>query len=74
MGTDYLVPMAVILCVTNVTRKTMLSESNVQSILNQEKRGMHRKRTFNNFGFSLIFSEGDNITSFEIDYGLFCDR
>lgn len=47
-------------------------ESNVQSILNQEKRGMHRKRTFNNFGFSLIFSEGDNIASFEIDYILHC--
>lgn len=47
-------------------------ESDVQSILNWEKRGMYRKRTFNNFGFSLIFSEGDNTASFEIDYILHC--
>ena len=47
-------------------------ESDVQSILDWEKRGMYRKRTFNNFGFSLIFSEGDNIASFEIEYILHC--
>ena len=47
-------------------------ESDVQSILNWEKRDMYRKRTFNNFGFSLIFSEGDNTASFEIDYILHC--
>ena len=50
----------------------VFGESDVQSILDWEKRGMHRKRTFNNFGFSLIFSEGDNIASFEIDYILHC--
>lgn len=47
-------------------------ESDVQSILDWEKRGMYRKRTFNNFGFSLIFSEGNNIASFEIEYILHC--
>ena len=47
-------------------------ESDVQSILDWEYRGLHRQRTFNNFGFSLIFSEGDNIASFEIDYVLHC--
>ena len=47
-------------------------ESDVQSILDWEKRGLHRQRTFNNFGFSLVFSEGDNIASFEIDYILHC--
>lgn len=46
-------------------------ESDVQSILDREKREMYR-RTFNNFGFSLIFSEGDNIASFEIEYILHC--
>ena len=47
-------------------------ESDVQSILDWENRGLHRQRTFNNFGFSLVFSEGDNIASFEIDYILHC--
>ena len=47
-------------------------ESDVQSILDWEDRGLHRRRTFNNFGLSLAFSEGDNIASFEIDYILHC--
>ena len=47
-------------------------ESDVQSILDWEKRDLYRQRTFNNFGFSLVFSEGDNIASFEIDYILHC--
>ena len=36
MGTDYLVPMAVILCVTNVARKTMLSVELVHYLVYNE--------------------------------------
>ncbi len=50
----------------------MFGESDVQSILDWGKRGLHRRRTFNNFGFSLIFSEGDNIIPLEIEYILRC--
>lgn len=47
-------------------------ESDVQRILDWEKWDLHRQRIFNNFGFSLIFSEGNNIASFEMDYILLC--
>lgn len=50
----------------------VFGEKDVQSILDWENRGPHRQRTFNNFGFSLIFSEGDDIAPFEIDYILRC--
>lgn len=50
----------------------MYGESDVQSILEREKRGLHKQRTFSNFGFSLIFAEGDNVASFETDYILHC--
>ncbi|MCI8650724.1 MAG: ATP-binding protein [Anaerotruncus sp.] len=50
----------------------IFGESDVQSILDKEKRGLNIQRTFNNFGFSLVFSEGDNIASFEVDYILHC--
>lgn len=48
-------------------------ESDVQSILDQENYGLDSQTTFNNFGFSLIFSEGDNIASFEMNYMLRCE-
>lgn len=47
-------------------------ESDVQSISEQENYGLDSQATFNNFGFSLIFSEGDNIASFEMNYMLRC--
>lgn len=47
-------------------------ESDVQNILERKNRGPRRQRRFDNYGISLIFSEGDNIASFEIDYILRC--
>ena len=47
-------------------------ETDVQSILERENRGLRRQRTFSNFGFSLIFAEGNNIATFETDYILHC--
>lgn len=47
-------------------------EVDVQSILDWERRGPYRQRSFSNFGFSLIFSEGEDIVPFEIDYILHC--
>ncbi|MBR5503775.1 MAG: hypothetical protein IKV87_04970, partial [Methanobrevibacter sp.] len=46
----------------------IFGESDVQNILDRERIGFHNGRVFNNFGFALIFSEGNNIDSFEIDY------
>ena len=43
-------------------------ESDVQSVLDREDRDLYRQRTFSNYGFSLIFAEGDNIAPFENDY------
>ena len=49
-------------------------ETDVQSILERENRGLHRQRTFSNFGLSLIFAEGNNVASFETEYMLHCVR
>lgn len=48
-------------------------EKDVQSILDWEQcYHLRRNRTFDNFGFSIIMSEGDNIAHFEFDYILRC--
>lgn len=48
-------------------------EKDVQSILDWEQhRRLHQTRPFNNFGFSLILAEGDDIVPFEFDYILRC--
>lgn len=51
---------------------TAFGNKDVQSILDRENRGPYRRRTFSNFGFSLIFSESDDIAPFEIEYILHC--
>lgn len=43
-------------------------ETDVQNISDWKNHKFRSHRQFNNFGFSLIFSEGDDISPFEIDY------
>ena len=46
----------------------IFGRSNVMGTLRGGNQGLHRKRTFDNFGLSLIFSEGPDIISFETEY------
>ena len=43
-------------------------ETDVQSILDWRNHKFRSQRWFSNFGFTLIFSEGDDISPFEIEY------
>lgn len=47
-------------------------ESDVQEILDWKNPWHRKSRRFNCFGFSLIFSEGDNIVFFELEYIVHC--
>lgn len=58
----------------NLCKKILetFGESDIQSIFDWEKRRYRGKRLFKNFGFKLIFSEGYNISPFEIEYIIHC--
>lgn len=43
-------------------------ETDVQSILDWRNHKFRSQRWFSNFGFTLIFSEGDDISPFEVEY------
>lgn len=47
-------------------------ETDVQSISDWKNRKFRSQRRFSNFGFTLIFSEGDHISPFEVEYIFHC--
>lgn len=47
-------------------------EADVQSILDWKNHKFRSQRCFSNFGFTLIFSEGDDISPFEVEYIQHC--